>query len=140
MARPRLVSAARVNCYINGKLIGRVAGVTYNSLTPHKEARGVDDPFVQEYMPTTLAVGGSIVIHRFLGDGGAQGAGITVPQSLISKQKYFTLTLVERETDTTIFQMEAGVAHSEVWTVIAKSMLQGTIAFSGRAWSNEVGG
>jgi len=140
MPRPRLVVAARINCYINGKLIGRVSGITWNSITPHKEARGVDDPFVQEYMPTTLSVGGTITLLRLIGDGGAQGIGISVPQSVVSKEKYFTMVLVERETDTTIFRMIGGICHGEVWQAQAKGVLSGTVNFSGTYWDNEVGG
>lgn len=140
MARPRLVSSARVNCYINGKLIGRVTGINWNSSTPHREARGVDDMFVQEFMPMTVGISGTIMLVRMIGDGGAQGVGISVPQSMVSKEKYFTMVLVERETDTTLFRMEQGVCHGENWQVTAKQLLAGVVNFSGIAWSNEVGG
>lgn len=140
MARPRLISAARVNCYINGKLIGRVTGINWNSATPHKEARSVDDPSIQEFMPTTIGISGTIMLLRMIGDGGSQGIGICVPQSLLSKEKYFTMVLVERETDTTIFRMEQGVCHGENWQIMIKSLVAGVINFSGIAWSNEFGG
>jgi hypothetical protein len=139
MARPRILIAARVLCYINGRLVGRVTGFSYAGLTPHKEARGVDDPTVQEFMPTTIGVNGTITLLRTLGDGGAQGAGLTVPQNIVSKQKYFTLVLVERETDQTIFKATECVANSESWNIMAKQIVAGTVNFSGRIYTNEAG-
>ncbi len=140
MARPRILVAARVLCYINGRLLGRVTAFSWNSMTAHKEARGVDDPTVQEFMPTTVGVSGSIQLLRLIGDGGAQGAGITVPQSLVSREKYFTIVLIERETDSTIFRATECVASSESWGVAAKGILSGSVNFTGRSWSNEAGG
>lgn len=139
MARPRIVVAARILCYINGRLLGRVAEFSWNGEAAHKAARGVDDPTAQEFMPTTLGMSGTMRILRTIGDGGAQGAGITVPQSLVSREKYFTVVLVERETDSTLFRATECVANSESWAVVAKGIVQGNISFVGRTWSNEAG-
>jgi hypothetical protein len=105
MARPRLINGARILVYINNVPYGRCAGISWTSITPHKAARGVDVPYVLEQMPTTYAVTGSMQIYRMIGDGGAEGSGIQAPQPLQSKEKYSTLILTERDTDTVILQI-----------------------------------
>lgn len=139
MARPRIVVSARVLCFINGKLIGRVTSFSWNSLTPHKPARGMDVPYVLELMPTTVSVSFTMGLLRTIADGGAQGAGITVPQSVVSSQKYFTIVLVERNTDTTLFRADYCMAESEGWAIPAKGIMAGTVSGVGVLWTNDFG-
>lgn len=137
MARPRLINGARVSVYINNVPYGRCAGISWTSITPHKAARGVDVPYVLEQMPTTYAVTGSMQIYRMIGDGGAEGAGIQAPQPLQSKEKYSTLMLVERDTDTVILQINMFTVDSQAWSVTTKALILGTISFTGIVFTNE---
>jgi hypothetical protein len=139
MPRPRIVTGARVLCYINSILIGRVTSFSWNSLTPNKEARGVDVPYALELMPTTVGVSFTIALLRTIADGGAQGAGVTVPQNVISKQKYFTIVLTERETDTTLFRADYCMADSETWAAVAKTVMAGSVTARGVTWTNDFG-
>src|SRR6185312_4953643 len=137
MARPRLLVAARILVIINGQQYGRCAGIQWTSSTPKKKARSVDSPLVQEYMPTTLEVTGTMTVYRMIADGGLEGAGIQAPQIQQSREKYITIQLVERETDTTILQINQATIEGQSWNAVAKGLLMGSFSFSGVIFSNE---
>lgn len=137
MSRPRLITAARILVFINNRLYGRCGGISWQSVTPKKAARSVDIPYVQEYMPTTFEVTGSMTVYRMIGDGGTEGAGIQAAQIDISREKYFTMILVERSTDTAILQIDNATVQSQSWSVSAKGVLMGQIGFSGIISTNE---
>lgn len=136
---PLSVVAAHVLCYINGNLIGRVTGFTWAANNGHKEIREVDVPTVVEFAPTIIGISGTISLLRTVGDAGAQGAGLIPPQDLISREKYFTLTLVSRKNQETLFQATMCVATGESWGVAAKGVLAGTCVFVGQRWGNSLG-
>lgn len=137
MGRPVLVSGARVVVYISSNKMGMLSEFEWNSTTGRKRADGIDVPFSLELMPTRVGVSGSIRMYRKIADGGAQRAGIVVPQNLISREKYFTIVLVERETDTVIFSADMCSATSESWIVKSRSLVEGVVTFEGVSWFNE---
>lgn len=138
MARARVVVGAHINCYINGQPYGRVIGFTFRSQTPRRALYGIDsmDPF--ELAVTQTKVGGTMRIVRTVGDGGAEGAGITANFDDLPREKYFTVQLVERGSDTVIFQAELCSVVSQVWDVPSKGIVTGTIDFEAISWNNEI--
>lgn len=137
MSRPRLISSARILVFINNRLYGRCGGISWQAVTPKKAARAVDTPVVQEYMPTTIEVAGTMAIYRMIGDGGVEGAGIQANQIDVAREKYFTIVLVERSTDTPILQINQATVQSQSWNATAKGMLMGQVSFSGIIFTNE---
>lgn len=138
--RPRLISAARISVYINGKLYGLCGGITWTATSPKKAARGIDLPYVQEYMPTTFEISGSMSIYRTLGDGGLEGQGLQAAQIDQSKEKYITILLVERDTDETLLKIDQAVIESQSWNAIAKGLLMGQISFRGIIFTSQATG
>jgi len=137
MARPRLISSARLLVYLNGRLYGRCAGISWQPTTPKRAARAVDTPLVQEYMPTTVEVTGAMTIYRMIADGGTEGAGIQANQIDTAREKYFTITLVERTTDTVVLQINQATVQSQAWSVSPRGLLMGQISFTAIISTNE---
>jgi len=138
MARPKLLHGAKILCYINGKLIGRVTALSLNPASPRKEARGIDIAYAQELMPTTVGVSGTIELLRVTGDGGAEGMGIVAQQPDIVREKYFTLLLIERQFGTTLFKADLCSAVSQNWRMASRQFIIGSVSFIGVTFSNEV--
>ena len=88
-------------------------------------------------MPTTYAIEGTMQVYRMIGDGGAEGAGIQAPQAIQSREKYGTMVLIERDTDTPILQINMFVVNSQSWVLGAKNLMVGTISFKGIVFTNE---
>lgn len=137
MARPRIIAAARILVVINGNLYGRCGSISWNVANPKKSIRSVDSPFVQEYAPTTLEVTGSMTIYRLINDGGLEGAGISAPMIDQSREKYVTIQLIERETDTTLLQINQAAIQGQSWNAVAKGLLMGQFSFTGIIFTNE---
>lgn len=137
--RPKLVVAARVLVYINGRLFGRCTNFHWVSKTPRRKIHTVDIQHPVELGATTVDVDWSMGVLRVIGDGGLQGAGMVAQQTELSREKYFTLTLVERVTGATIFKADLCATDSESWMIAAKDRMLGQANGSGVIWVNEVG-
>jgi hypothetical protein len=135
--RPKLVSAAKVLVYINGKLFGRVVSFQWNSITPRKKIHTIDIPYPVELAATITEVTWTMGVLRSIGDGGMQGAGVVADQALLSREKYFTILLVERTSNLTLFKADYCATDSESWQISAKSLMSGQVSGSGIIWTNE---
>ena len=139
MSKSRIASTAKVICYINGRAWAQATSFRWSSETPSKEICGIDSSEPFELAATRTKVTGTIGLIRLVGDGGAEGAGATVPFEYIPAGKYFTLMLVDRATDTTIFRADYCRASSQNWDAPLKGLVTGSLAFEALGWSNELG-
>lgn len=135
--RPKLVSAPRILVYINGRLFGRCTSFSWTSTTPRRAIHTIDIANPVELAATTTDVAWQMGVLRTVGDGGAQGAGIVADQVNVIKEKYFTLLLIERQTNMTIFKSDLCNTNVENWSIAAKGLMLGQISGSGLVWVNE---
>lgn len=138
MARARVVVSAHITCRINGQPFGRVTHFSFRSQTPSKPLYGIDciDPY--ELAVTTTKIVGTMRVYRTVGDGGAEGAGITANFEDLPRGKYFTVQLLERGSDKVFFQAELCTVISQSWDLPAKGAVTGTIEFEAISWQNEI--
>lgn len=137
MGQSRLITSARLLVYINGRLFGRCNSFSINSVTPIKEIETIDVQFPLELAVARVRVGWTMGVLRTIGDGGLQGAGVIAPQAVLSRQRYFTLQIVERQSGLTFFQSVYNMAGSEDWNVVVKQIVAGSVTGSGILWTNE---
>lgn len=135
--RPKIVVAAKVLVYVNGKLFGRCTSFSWTSSTPRKKIRTIDIQHPVELAATTVDITWTLGALRTIGDGGLQGAGIVAQQSDLSREKYFTIQLVERTSGLTLFRSDLNNTDGESWGVTAKGLLAGSAQGSGILWVNE---
>lgn len=135
---PKLVSGARVLCYVNGRLLAGVSSFVWTSSSPRKKIRVVDLPIPVELAATTVDVTWQMTTFRQIGDGGAQGPGIVAANLTdIVREKYFSLLLIERATQLPLFQADYCNLDSENWSINAKMIMTGQLSGSGIVWVNE---
>lgn len=137
MGRPKLVVAAKVLMYVNGKLYAKATSFQWSSATPRRKIRTIDIPVPVELAATTTDVTWTIGCLRIIGDGGLQGSGVVAQQTDISLEKYFSLLLVERTSGLTIFKSDYNNVDSEAWQLASKTVMSGTVSGSGISWVNE---
>lgn len=137
MAASRLLTAARVIAYVNGRPYAAVISVKFDSATPKKAAYGIDSGEPFELMPTTTKIGGTMMLLRTVGDGGPEGNGLVAEFSLVPREKYFTLALVDRLTDTLIFRADQCSVLNQSWDIPAKGLAMGSLSFEALTWNNE---
>lgn len=138
MARQKVIVSAGVTVYLNNKPFGRVSQFRFSSQTPREPIMAIDSLDPVELAPTSTRVTGSMEIIRTVGDGGAEGAGMTTHFSQLPREKYFSIMLVERISDTVIFRADQCSVVSQSWDFSAKSMVRGSVEFEAIDWSNEV--
>lgn len=136
--RPTLVTAAKVLVYVNGRLLGRCTSFSWSSLTPRKKIRTVDIVHPVELAPTTTEISWNMGVLRSVGDGGIQGVGMVAAQQVdVSREKYFTLLLIERSSNLVLFKADFCNTDSESWAINAKAIMTGQVSGSGIVWGNE---
>lgn len=138
MSRARTIVSAGVLLYVNNQPFGKVTGFKFSSDTPRDAIQGIDavDPF--ELAPTVTRVKGSLELVRTIGDGGVEGAGLTTNFEALPQEKYFSIMLVERISDTVLFRADYCSVQSQSWEFRAKEMVHGSVEFEALSWSNEV--
>lgn len=135
--RPVILTSARVLVYVNGRRFGRCTSFTWSSQTQHREVETVDLEFPVELATARAKLSWQMGVVRTTGDGGAQGAGMVPQQTALSREKYFTLQLVDRASGYTLFKCSMCVTNSEQWTIRAPGVVAGQVSGAGITWSNE---
>lgn len=134
----KIITAAHVYVYINGKLFGNCAGFRWDPKSPSKPLAGLDTLETVELMPTSSNCDGTMTVYKLRGDGGAEGIGIAAPSAELPRSKYFNFTLVDRLSQTIIFQADYCRVNGQSWNMEPKRFIMGTIQWSALSWSNEV--
>lgn len=133
---PKLQSGSRIFVYINGNPLGLLTDFSFSSETPDVEIRGIDVAFPIELASGTTSVSGTIGLLKLINDSGAQSYGLASSQIDSSKQKYVSLTLIDRGFDTVIFQCDYAKITNESWRIATKTLMEGTLTFKGIVWGN----
>ena len=136
MARSRLLTGAQVFCYINNNKFGRIANFGHGTNTPRRRYKGIDTLIASELIPTEYAVAGNMTIYRLHKDGGAEAAGITATWEDYTREKYFSILIIDRTTDTVLFRATECSIENQKWQY-GKGYVMGTISFSALVSNNE---
>lgn len=124
--------------YVNNRPYGKVTGFRWSSNTPREALYGIDAMDPIELAPTRTKISGTLALLRTLGDGGAEGAGFTAPYEQLSREKYFSLYLLDLQTDKTIFRADYCSVTNQSWDIGARELIKGSLEFEALDWSNEV--
>jgi hypothetical protein len=139
MSRARVIPSAAVVVYVNGKQFGRVQAFNFRSLTPRKALYGIDSTDPYELAPTIGKITASMSVFRTVGDGGAEGGGMAATMEDLSKEKYFSVMLVDRGAqDSIIFQADYCSLSSQAWSIVSRGIITGSLEFEALTWSNDV--
>lgn len=134
----RLVTAAHLLVYLNGRPYGKCAGINFGVSTPPSRIRGVDSIDPYELGPSNADLMFNMVIFKTIGDGGLEGAGINPTHHYLPKGKYFSIQVVERLSRTTVFKADKCRVSDQKWSIEPKLLVRGNITFEALSWSNEV--
>jgi hypothetical protein len=138
MGAAQVIVGAGLKCSINGVSVGESTSFEFISETPKREIRGLDCPDPYEIAHTTTKVRGTIGLYRLSRRGGLEGYGIVSNFHNMHREKYVTITLVDRRTDQTVFQCIDAVITSQSWRASARGIMTGSFTFEGISWVNEI--
>jgi len=138
MSRSSILTGSQVALYVNGQLYGRVSSFSFSSDTPRRKLYAVDSASPFELMTTIHGITGSLGIYRLSGDGAAEGPGMVAPVSALTREKYFSMVLVDLTNSAIIFEAGQCSVESQSWTYAARDLVRGTVNFSALTYTNEV--
>ncbi len=134
----RLLVGAGLRCYINGQPFGRTQSGDFGIEYPRRAVDVLDSFFPAEMIQGATRTTGSLHIYRTHGDGGAQSAGIVAPLADLALEKYFSILILDRSTDTVVFRADQCSMVSERWGLPTRGYVMGVINFMAIGFSNEV--
>jgi hypothetical protein len=132
------LTGANLKIFINGRLFGIGTASEWHADYGRKTIFGIDSYLPQEIASGQVTVNGSIDCIRTKLSGGLEGAGIAANDQNILLEKYIRITLIDRQTDTTIFNCFNALVSSQSWKASSGSIMRGSFSFIGTNWSNEV--
>lgn len=138
--RQRIVGGGHSVVEINGRVEGRFSAFEWESDQGEDEIRGVDSNLPFELADGPVSLRGSLAMWRVMGDGGAEGAGLTQPTAELPRSRYFSMRLLDRLGGHVMFEADQCRVRRQRWRVAPKQLVSGTIEFSGIGWSNEASG
>lgn len=135
----RLLVGSCVVCYINGTLFAKVSNIQLRMTSAKRHLHTIDTLQPAELVPLSTEVGGTLTVFRLRNDGGVEGAGLAAEFKNLVMGKNFSLALVDRGSDTIIFNLPQCSVESQNWDINTKRYLIGQIGFSALSWNNETG-
>lgn len=132
-----LLNSAKLLVYVNARLYGSVFSWDFSSQTPKVEARGLDVDTPIELMPGGTACEVKLAVFRPVLSS-PEAIGMLAPIGSIIKEKYFSLTVLDRTTDQQIFRADRCSVASQSWSVSPKSFLIGNLDIRCLSWNGEV--
>lgn len=139
MARPKVIRGGDLQVYINGKLFGITTSIHWQTDSGHRSIYGIDQYTPFEIAPGQATVKGAIDCYRLRLDGGLEGRGVLAPESKVLLEKYGSLAVVDRSTDTVILAVSGVIVSGQSWSAGAKGILSGSFNFEGTDWIGETG-
>lgn len=133
----RVVVAAHLLVFINGRIFGECMGMEWDSSTPRTEKMGLDSLTPFELAPTGTHVTGSFQMLRLRATGGLEGRGIVAPFRALSREKYLSILVINRQDGTRILRCDNCSVTSQRWRVAAKGRVDGSFSFMGLDCASE---
>lgn len=137
MSTSNLVTTPHCVALINSVPFARCSGLTYDVSSPRREVHGIDVLPPVELIPTSLSIHGTVQMYKIHGDGGNEASGLVATWNSMTREKYFSLLVLDRVTDTVLVQVDKCVVTNQSWVIQPKSFVIGTVAFSGFDYSND---
>lgn len=138
MSGGRILTGGHTILYINGKVFGRCFGFTFDASTASREIGGIDSTDLYELAPSQSRISMNMDWYRTIGDGGAEGAAIAATPYELPRGKYFSVMLVDRSSDTVVFQADNCRVEGQNWRIMPKQFVVGSIRCKALSWNNEV--
>ncbi len=132
-----VLTQARLKLYINGIPFGIATEFGWQSSSGRRQLYGIDSVTPFELAPGGQSVTGNISCLRLTLDGGLEGRNIAAIDSRLTTEKYISILLLDKLTDTPVFWCPEAAVNSQRWSVNSRGILTGSFDFMGIGWENE---
>lgn len=133
----RSISGAELKVYINNTIFGICSAIEWTVDSGRRAIRGIDRNTPVEIAEGPATIRGSMQVTRLRRDGGLEGRGITTFPHKFQLEKYISIRVVERGTESVVFATDRALVKEQHWRVAVKGLLTGTVAFECIDYANE---
>lgn len=140
MAQSKSLKGPDIKVYVNGRLYTVVTSVRWIASYGRNPIMAIDQSIPAELASGPCTVKGTLDIVRLRNSGGLQGAGLVPDDFVILRERYFSLTIVDRLSDTVLLQVDEASVGEENWSVPSRGLISGSFTFEGIGWTNDVAG
>lgn len=137
MGQMKTVRGADLQVYVNGSLFGVATAVRWSADPGRHAIYGIDQYTPFELAPGQSVIKGTVDIVRQHLDGGIEGRGAAAPERQLLLEKYFSIAIVDRSTDSAILAIDSAAVDSQQWSSQTRGILTGSFTFTGLGWSSE---
>ena len=137
MAIAKTLTGASLKLYINGRPFGIATSIEFSVDSGRRQIFGLDQVTPFELAPGASRITGRIECNRLRQDGGLEGRGLATPDKWIMFEKYISIMLVDRLTDSIVLKVDQAAVSDQSWSIVSKDVMKGTFSFMGMGWSNE---
>jgi hypothetical protein len=130
---------ANLKIFINGHLFGVGTATEWSVDYGRKYIFGIDSYLPQEIASGQVTITGTVECIRTKLSGGLEGYGVVAQTQNILLEKYIRITLIERQTDTTIFNCFNALVSNQNWRATSEMTMRGSFSFLGTNSTNELG-
>jgi hypothetical protein len=137
MAKAQSTVGAGYKLYINNRIFGIATGFEFTTGAGRRPIFGLDNVGALELAPANNSVTGKVDCIRIRLDGGLEGRGIAARDEDVMLEKYISIILIDRLTDSVVFRCDQAAVQQQTWRVDAKQVMRGNFTFLGIDWTNE---
>ncbi len=138
MGAPKQIRSADLIIYINNAPFGTATGFRYTVDEGQRPIYGIDRNTPFEIASGQVAVKGNIDVLRVRTEAGLEAVGIGIPENKVLLKRYFSMSIIDRATDTTILAIPEASCGNQNWQANAKGELTGSFAFEGLGYVHEL--
>jgi hypothetical protein len=124
-----IIVGAHVKAYVNGRFWANVRRFAFRITSAQTEEYGLDSMVPFEIIPKRFSVSGMMQVYRQHGDGGLEAQGLTAGSADLPREKYVTLTLVNRFNDEILFRTDFAKFPDQNWDVPSRGIVTGSATF-----------
>lgn len=136
MAQTKSLKGADIKVYVNGKLYPVVVSIRWAASSGRQAIACIDRSTPVELASGGTSIKGTLEILRLRNSGGIQGSGIAAPEDKVLLERYWSLTVIDRLSDSVILQIDEASVVDENWSV-GRGLISGSFSFEGISWTND---
>lgn len=137
MAETFIIRGGDLKVYVNNKPFGKAVSFQWTVDRGIYAIPGIDEMEPLELADGHISIRGSMSVLRLRYDGGLEGAGLTALPHQQTLEKYISIHVVDRRSDTVVFQSDKVRVANQQWSVGAKGRLEGSFSFECIGYVND---
>lgn len=134
-----ILTSPSLRVFINNKVYGKVTSFSHTVDRGLRTRRGVDELLPAEIVEGPVTVRGQMDVIRLRYDAGLEGGGLVALPGRIPLEKYISIRVIDRRSDTVVFQADQARVLAYNFVVRPRDRVHLSLSFEAIGYTNEFG-